>query len=59
MGWNGVVERAVQHTMGHLQWPAHSIIVASFPGSSTPEWKIELVHAERAWYFFSREHRQR
>ena len=27
--------------------------LASFPGSSAPERKIELVHAERAWYFFS------
>ena len=33
--------------------------LASFPGSSTPEREIELVHAERDWYFFSREHHQR
>ena len=31
-------------------------LMASFPGSSAPEREIELVHAERAWYFFSREH---
>ena len=33
--------------------------LASFPGSSAPERDIEVVHAERAWYLFSREHRQR
>ena len=33
--------------------------LASFPGSSAPKREIELVHAERAWYFFSREHHQR
>ena len=33
--------------------------IASFPGSSAPEREIELVHAERAWYFFSRENPQR
>ena len=25
------------------------------PGSSAPEHDIEVVHAERAWYFFSHE----
>ena len=30
-------------------------LLASFPGSSALEREIELVHAERAWYFFSRE----
>ena len=33
--------------------------VASFPGSSAPEHDIEVVHAERAWYLFSRENPQR
>ena len=33
--------------------------VASFLGSSALEREIELVCAERAWYFFSREHCQR
>ena len=33
--------------------------LALFQGSSAPEREIELVHAERAWYLFSREHRQR
>ena len=33
--------------------------VASFPGSSAPEREIELVHAERAWYLFSRENPHR
>ena len=28
-----------------------SIYLASFPGSSAPEQEIELVHAERTWYF--------
>ena len=32
---------------------------ALFPGSSTPEREIELMHAERAWYFFSHENLQR
>ena len=27
--------------------------LASFPGSSAPERNIELVHVERAWFFFS------
>ena len=30
--------------------PAFS--VASFPGSSAPERDIEVVHVEKAWYFF-------
>ena len=34
-------------------------ILASFPGSSAPERDIEVVHAARAWYSFSREKRQR
>ena len=33
--------------------------LASFPGSSAPERNIEVLHAERAWYLFSREHHQR
>ena len=33
--------------------------LASFPGSSAPEREIEVVHAERAWYLFSRENPQR
>ena len=36
-----------------------SISVASFPGSSAPERETEFIHAERAWYLFSREKRQR
>ena len=35
------------------------IELASFPGSSALKCEIEVVHAERAWYFFSREHPQR
>ena len=27
-------------------------VLALFSGSSTPEQEIELMHAERAWYFF-------
>ena len=33
--------------------------LASFPGSSALEREIEFIHAERAWYFFSRENPQR
>ena len=33
--------------------------IASFPGSHAPEREIEVVHAWRAWYFLSREKRQR
>ena len=44
---------------GVLRHSASNVSIASFPDSSAPEWEIELVHAERAWYFFSREHRQR
>ena len=33
--------------------------VVSFPGSSALEHSIELVHVERAWYFFSCENPQR
>ena len=33
--------------------------LASFPGSSAPEQEIEFIHAERAWYLFSREKHQR
>ena len=33
--------------------------LASFPGSSAPERDIEVVHAERAWYLFSREKGQK
>ena len=28
------------------------LYIASFPGFSAPERDIEVVHAERAWYFF-------
>ena len=37
----------------------HCETIASFPGSSAPERDIEVVHAERACYLFSREHHQR
>ena len=37
----------------------YGIPLASFPGSSAQEREIELVHAERAWYLFSRENPQR
>ena len=33
--------------------------LASFPGSHAPEREIEVVQAWRAWYFLSREKRQR
>ena len=33
--------------------------LASFPGSSALEREIEFIHAERAWYLFSREKHQR
>ena len=55
-----------------IYWPKWAVIncnwvvintgltsVASFPGSSAPERDIEVVHAERAWYLFSRESPQR
>ena len=35
------------------------IKVASFPGSHARECEIEVVQAWRAWYFLSREKRQR
>ena len=41
-----------------LWYPNKQVLVASFPGSSTLEHEIELVHAERAWYFFSHEHHE-
>ena len=36
-----------------------SLFLASFPGSHAPEREIEVVQAWRAWYFLSREKRQR
>ena len=43
------------HTMFVHYTVESTVIPASFPGSSAPEQEIELIHAERAWYIFSRE----
>ena len=48
--------------MKEYKWAESEVLymmIASFPGSSAPEREIEFIHAERAWYFFSRENPQR
>ena len=43
---------------GNLSEKSYNM-VASFPGSYAPEREIEFIHAEKAWYIFSREKYQR
>ena len=47
------------HCYGLETARASKIYLASFPDSHTPEREIEIVQAWRAWYFLSREKRQR
>ena len=50
-GWRHHLQQVADWS--HHDWFLHTVQVnlASFPGSSAPEREIELVHAERAWYF--------
>ena len=51
---------STQSTPGLVTIPGTlSTMLASFPDSSAPEREIEFIHAERTWYFFSRENPQR
>ena len=72
-GWADVDQYTLQHkkygrwgcmllslvSKTHLKFVIRCSQLASFPGSSALERDIEVVHAERAWYLFSREKGQR
>ena len=54
-----VIKNTVCQVLKDLATVLPPSFLVSFPGSSALECNIEVVHAERAWYLFSREKGQR
>ena len=48
-----------QPLQAKVKFARHSFPLALFPSFSALEREIEVVRAERAWYFFSRKNSQR